>query len=80
MYCLNDNYKTTVFEGDRWRVRIPGATRSQSLERRGIADIQSGASNLGKIYNTWRGSTVKLVREKGNVRGMACTFMKLFEL
>jgi hypothetical protein len=55
-------------------------TKRQSLERRGIADIQARASSLGKIYNTWRGIHDKLVGEKRDVRGMACTFVKLFEL
>jgi len=48
------------------------------FERRGIANIQSGASNLGRYTLRGGGPTASLQkREGGGVTGMACTFVKL---
>ena len=50
----------------------------RGLERRGITNIQSGASNFGEDIHRAEGVHGELAKErKGDVRGMACTFVRL---
>jgi len=57
-----------------------GVTKRDGLEGNGMTNIQSGASDLGGDIHCVEGVQQQACKREKQVRGMACTFVKMARL